>query len=150
MYIARAPIASLCSKDGSIHDRYTKYHDRYTKYLVLWVESTFRAFFSLNSSIFLPSLANRQKICREENSEMPSTGLLSYRYNWYFCAEFDGLIFQSQLLYPIYHSSRYALDIVIFCMSFWDFDFDLCQSYHNMIVANPIIISGKSWYPVTL
>ena len=35
-----------------------------------------------------------------------------------FCAEFDGLIFQFPLLYPIYHYSRYALDIVIFCMSF--------------------------------
>ena len=48
-----------------------------------------------------------------------------------FWAEFDGLIFHSPLLYPIYHYSRYALDRAIFWMSFWGFDFDFCQSYHN-------------------
>ena len=36
----------------------------------------------------------KKKICREENSEMSSTGLLSYRYKTdTFCAEFDGFIF---------------------------------------------------------
>ena len=42
------------------------------------------------------------------------------------CAEFDGLIFQFPLLYPKYHCSRYAPDIVIFWMS-WGFDFDCCE-----------------------
>ena len=38
-------------------------------------------------------------------------------------------------------ADNYALDIVIFCMSFWGFD---------LIFVHPIIISGKSLCPVTL
>ena len=50
-----------------------------------------------------------------------------------FCAEFDGLIFRFPLLYPIYHYSRYALDIVIFECIF---------EVLILIFANPITIPG--------
>ena len=45
----------------------------------------FEHFFSLiHRSFFLLRLTDEKKICREENSEMSSTGLLSYRCKWYF------------------------------------------------------------------
>ena len=126
MCIACATIASLCSEDGFIHERRTKY-------LVPWMWSRFRAFFCLISPIFLPSLANRRKrqFVERKTQKCRALACLAIAITDTFCAEFDGLIFQFPLLHPIYHYSRYALDIVIFCMSFWSFDFDFCQSYHN-------------------
>ena len=107
------------------------------------VLSSFGAYFSSNSPIILPSLANRRKRKFIESTTQKCRALacLAIVISDIFCAEFDGLIFQFPFLYLIYHDSRYALDIVIFWMSFWGFDFDFCQSYYN---------TGKSLYPVTL
>ena len=86
-------------------------------------------------------LTTKKKICREENSEVTSTGLLSYHYNWYFLCRIWWFDFSIPLLYPIYHYSRYALDIVIFVCFF---------KVLILIFVNPIIILGKSLHPVTL
>ena len=86
------------------------------------------------SPIFLSSLAIRRKrkIVERKAQKCRALACLAITISDTFCAEFDGLIFQFLLLYPIYHYSRYALDIVIFWLSFWGFDFDFCQSYHNI------------------
>ena len=97
------------------------------------VLSSFGAFFSSNSPIILPSSANRRKrkFIESKTQKCRALACLAIVISDIFCAEFDGLIFQFSFLYPIYHNSRYALDIVIFWMSFWGFDFDFCQSYYN-------------------
>ena len=81
------------------------------------------------------------KCLRRKTQKCRALACLAIIISDIFCAEFDGLIFQFPLLYPIYHYSRYALDIVVFWMSFWGFDFDFCQSYHN---TRQIVISGHS------
>ena len=57
-------------------------------------------FFSLiHGSFFL--LWPKRKSYREENSELSSTGVLSYRYKWYFLCRIWWFDFQFPLLYPI-------------------------------------------------
>ena len=109
MYIACAPITSICSQHGLTHERLanTFFHR---------VQSSFRAFFLSNSPIFLPSLANqrKRKFVERKTQKCRALACLAIVISDIFCAEFDGLIFHFPLLYPIYHYSRYALDIVIF------------------------------------
>ena len=127
MHIACAPIPSFCSQHGITHERLTKY-------LFPWGVEWSSSIFLSNSPIFLPSFqANRRKRKFVERTTQKCQALawLAITISDIFCAEFDGLIFHFPLLYPIYHYSRYAPDIVIFWMSFWGFDFDFCQSYHN-------------------
>ena len=125
MYIACAPIVSICSQHGLTHQRYSKY-------LIPWGAECFSSILS-NSPIFLPFLANRRKrkFVERKTEKCWALACLAIAISDILCAEFDGLIFQFPLLYPIYHYSQYALDIVIFWMSFCGIDFDFCQSYHN-------------------
>ena len=76
--------------------------------------------FLSNSPIFLPSLANRRKrnVVERKIQKCQALACLAITISDIFCAEFDGLIFHFQLLYPMYHYSQYALDRVIFSTSF--------------------------------
>ena len=93
MHLACAPIVSLCSQDGFIDERYTNY-------LIPWVKSSFQAFFSLNSPIFLPSLANLQKrkFVERKTQKCRALACLAIVITDTFCAEPNVLIFQFPLL----------------------------------------------------
>ena len=78
MNIACAPIVSICSQHGLSHQRYTKY------LIPFGCGVLFEHSFSLIHRPFFLLWPTDEKNCAEENSEMSSTGLLSYRYKWYF------------------------------------------------------------------
>ena len=53
----------------------------------------------------------KRKFVRRNTQKCRELACLAVVISDIFCAEFDGLIFHLPLLYPIYHYSRYALDI---------------------------------------
>ena len=86
---------------------------QYTKYSIPLGLECFSSIFSLQftdiSSFF--GQPTKKKCLRRKTQKCRALACLAIIISDIFCAEFDGLIFQFPLLYPIYHYSRYALDI---------------------------------------
>ena len=71
------------------------------------------SFSLIHRYFFLHWPTDEKKIVGRKTQKCRALACLAIIISDIFCAEFDGLIFQFPLLYPMYHYSRYALDIVI-------------------------------------